>query len=83
LLSISMEMAPEEIDRRSRVQHRGRFSIQSQTDENPIDAAPNGCSDKAVKAIKETHRLVSMDKRNSSVKPERLGEWQLSFSDFM
>ena len=83
LLSISMEMAPEEIDRRSRVQHRGRFSIQSQTDENPIDAAPNGCSDKAVKAIKESHRLVSMDKRNSSVKPERLGEWQLSFSDFM
>jgi hypothetical protein len=26
LMSISSEMAPEEIDKRSRVQHRGRFS---------------------------------------------------------
>ena len=34
LLSISSEMSPEEIEKRSRIQKRGRFSFMS--DESPI-----------------------------------------------
>lgn len=48
LLSISSEMSPEEIEKRSRIQHRGRFSTP-----NPGDVVP--ADDEEVSALTETH----------------------------
>lgn len=38
LLSIAAEMSPEEIEKRSRIQHRGRFSTPAPTLENQMDS---------------------------------------------
>lgn len=82
LLSISSEVAPEEIEKRSRIQQRGRFSTPNQVD---IRVADEPVLDILSKSITEKKRAKSdtVNSIFSSVDPEKLPEGQLSLLDFM
>ena len=82
LLSISAEMSSEEIEKRSRVQHRGRFSISGEADStvdgkavvkplaNPISKKEQSSSSR----VKKTFSNADFDK---------CPEGQLSLLDFI
>ena len=82
LLSISSEMTPEEIEKRSRIQHRGRFSVPNEVNIPTEDTAGLKVLSKPVS---EKEKLVSatVDSMFFSVVPEKLPEGQLSLLDFM
>lgn len=71
LLSISSEMAPEEIEKRSRIQQRGRFSTPNEVD---IDVADGPDLESLSKSITENKctNPDTVDSVSSSVDPERL-----------
>ena len=82
LLSISSEMAPEEIEKRSRIQHRGRFSMPSEEDISATDGTVLESLSKSI-AEKKKQVSVTVDNMFSSVVPEKLPYGQLSLVDFM
>ena len=82
LLSISSEMAPEEIEKRSRVQQRGRFSTPNEIDINVADEPVLEILSKSI-TEKKRAKPDTVDSIFSSVDPEKLPEGQLSLLDFM
>lgn len=82
LLSISSEMAPEEIEKRSRVQQRGRFSISNEVD---ICVAGEPVLENLSKSVTDKKQAIpdTVDSIFSSVDSEKLPEGQLSLLDFM
>ena len=82
LLFISSEVAPEEIEKRSRIQQRRRFSTPNEVD---IRVADEPVLDILSKSITEKKRSKSdtVDSIFSSVDPEKLPEGRLSLLDFM
>lgn len=82
LLSISSEMTPEEIEKRSRIQHRGRFSTFDKSDVATADKATLKIIAKPI-ADKKKSASTTVDSFFSAVDLEKLPEGQLSLLDFM
>lgn len=82
LLSISSEMAPEEIEKRSRVQQRGRFSTSNEVD---ICAADGPIFEILSKSVTDKKQAIpdTVDSIFSSGDSEKLSKGQLSLLDFV
>lgn len=81
LRSISSEMAPEEIEKRSRIQHRGRFSTPNGSDRVVDEHIRADVLKQPVQAGKTSEIAVSSV--FSLANPGKLPEGQLSFFDFI
>lgn len=81
LLSISSEMSPEEIEKRSRIQHRGRFSAPSESDHAANEQIRTDILKQPIQVEKTAEITVSsvFPATNSG----KLPEGQLSFLDFV
>ena len=82
LLAISSEMAPDEIEKRSRIQHRGRFSTPDKPDIASIDKTTSETHSTPI-AVKKKLGLDAGDIIFSSADPEGFPDGQLSLLDFM
>lgn len=85
LLSISSEMSPEEIEKRSRVQHRGRFSTPNEMTAAQKSKSETGLATVIENAAKHLSRASLKDSSNSNDPPciqlVELPEGQLSLLD--
>ena len=77
LLSTSSEMTPEEIEKRSRIQQRGRFSTSDEVDIRIADKPGLEILSKSI-AEKKSTKSDTVDSIFSSVDSEKLPEGQLS-----
>ena len=77
LLSTSSEMTPEEIEKRSRIQQRGRFSTSDEVDIRIADKPGLEILSKSI-AEKKSTKSDTVDSIFSPVDSEKLPEGQLS-----
>lgn len=83
LLSISSQMAPEEIEKRSRIQPRGRYSVQSEKDAVHQVVPQNKQFSETKQAKKNKALRTGIDKKHLPMESERLRERQVSFFDLI
>lgn len=85
LLSIAAEMPPEEIEKRSRVQHRGRFSVSNEMYKAKMQKNTSFVAEQVPKMATNclTKKYSNQRPNNSAKKLEEFPDGQLSMFDSM